>query len=358
MLQSADKVASLICDYLRSRGFVLFIDLPFVFSFWFFENWFFQTKRFSKSFAAVAEEAGLDIEEIPRSKPCLTEILDEWSELRGMFDATSAGRHDDDGLSAPSDLESALSEASRSAPAVDVVSLHSAKSAILCCVFDEHNRLIWGEASRLLHFQDRGDMILGDTTSGGVLSLAVSGSTVFCGTMSGRLFASDHGSDFTALATAHAKYVHRICANKKFLVSASHDHSVMIFDVASKKMLKQLKFPTTCETLCLMNESKLLIGVRESNLLRLVDLENLEDSPVLFNLNAFGDDHVSFNVLDVSVCPANNQLLAVASDRDRVFVYWVSEASSKCQLMATLTGMCSDGMSAARCCFSPCGTLL
>jgi WD40 repeat protein len=144
-------------------------------------------------------------------------------------------------------------------------------------------------------------------------------------------------------------------ANSKYFASASHDHSVFVWDLSTKSLLTQLKFPATCEALCFLSESQLLIGVRESNLLRLLDLADL-DSLSTLNLNAFGDDHVSFSVLDVAPCPADSQLVAIASDRDRVFMYWISK--NRCQLVATLTGANSDSLSAARCCFSPCGTLL
>ena len=81
------------------------------------------------------------------------------------------------------------------------------------------------------------------------LSLAVSGSLVIAGTMSGRLFVSSDAKEFEQLGTVHTKYVHRVCANSRFLVSASHDHTVFVWNLDTRQVLKQFKFSATCEAL-------------------------------------------------------------------------------------------------------------
>jgi WD40 repeat protein len=310
----------LVCDYLRKSGH-------------------------QKAFAALVEEASL--EEISSLKPSLTEIVDEWSELLSMFD--SAQKND---LEYEPDVAGEVGNSCASV-AEDVVSKVSSTSAALCCAFDGTN-LVWGEANRTIHFRDS-DVVLADSTCGGVLSVAVTKGVVVVGTMSGLVFVSRNNVDFVLLSPSHSKYAHRVCVNDKFVVSASHDHTVCIWDLQTEKLQKQLKLSATCEGLCFVGESKLLVSVRESNLLRLVDLDALcEDTElVLLNLNVFGDNHVSFSVLDVAVF---KHLLAVVSDRDRVFVYWLAESS--CRLVATLTGLSTDSLSSARCAFSPCGTLL
>lgn len=310
--------------------------------------------RYTKAFDALVEEAS--IEEVPQSKPSLIEILDEWSMLKAL-----GVPREEVGEAGPPDLASVVG--SNCCPATSMVSSVVSKSAALCCTFDSSNNLVWGEASRLVHFRDR-DVSIPDASSGGVLCLATApGNVVIAGTMSGRLFVSEEGGEFSALASSHSKYAHRVCARGKFFVSASHDRSVFVWDLATKKLLKEWHFPAICEALCFYGESQLLVGVRDSNLLRLFDLSKLCDDPevqpALLNLNAFGDDHVSFSVLDLASFVGNRQLIAVASDRDRVFVYWLTDAAPPtCCLVATLTGMSSDSMSAARCCFSPCGALL
>ncbi len=158
------------------------------------------------------------------------------------------------------------------------------------------------------------------------------------------------------LAPKQAKYAHRVLLNERFVVSASLDHTVRVWSQSDGALVREFRFGATCEGLAFWGRDKLILGVRESNLLSVADLSAPEAEPVTHNLNAFGDDHVTFSVLDVAVCAKCPSLVALASDRDRVFLYWLTDGA--CRLLATLTGMNSDGLAAARVQFSPSGRLL
>jgi WD40 repeat protein len=176
---------------------------------------------------------------------------------------------------------------------------------------------------------------------------------VALGTMSGAVLIIDPATrQVLQTLTLHRKYCHRVYLRNEWLVSVSHDYSVCILRREEKKeykLAKQLKFSSIPEGVGFVeNDEEILVGVRDSNRLRRVRLDEQDDDqdPIGINLSAFKDDHVTFNVLDLAVCPTNSKLVALASDRDRIFVYWVQD--ERCRLMATLTGHTADGMSVAR----------
>jgi WD40 repeat protein len=144
--------------------------------------------------------------------------------------------------------------------------------------------------------------------------------------------------------------------NERYVVSSSLDHTVRVWALSDGVLVREFRFPATCEGIAFWGDDKLVMGVRESNLLTIADLSAAEPEPISHNLNAFGDDHVTFSVLDVAVCAKCPSLVALASDRDRVFLYWMTD--TECRLLSTLTGLNSDGLAAARVAFSPSGRLL
>jgi hypothetical protein len=333
MKPSGDDVVGLVASFLRRNGF-------------------------HKAFEALLEESG--VREVADTRPHLGEIVDEWSELRAIVRGPEAGGV---GETLQVDLGEELSGEAREHVAGHVTGQVAAASAALCCAFDDDGGVVWGEANRTVHFMaadggSRHDVVLPDATMGGILSAAVCGAAVAVGTMSGAVVMLDRFSRAVkqTLAPKQAKYAHRVIVNDRFVASASLDHTVRVWALSDGRMVREFRFGATCEGLAFWGRDKLVLGVRESNLLSVADLADTEAEPVTHNLNAFGDDHVTFSVLDVAVCAKCPSLVALASDRDRVFLYWLTDAS--CRLLATLTGMNSDGLAAARVKFSPSGRLL
>ena len=116
----------------------------------------------------------------------------------------------------------------------------------------------------------------------------------------------------------HKKYVHRICAGKSengfYIVTASHDRSVCVLEFknadSSLVELDVIQFDAIPECVTFKNADVILIGVRDSNYIRYVNLAN--DAPYLvekINVNEMNDDYVSYNMLDIAVCPRDERII-------------------------------------------------
>ena len=315
---------------------------------------FLRKSGFTESLRAFASETGLVLEEVPEeTNPALSELVGEWEQLRAIVSRSSESSE------SAVDLEELLSDVAREKVLKGQKSSVSA-SAALCCAFDAEGELWWGEAGRTLHTGRNGTLQL-SAALGGILCVAVDGESVVLGTMSGSIVVVDRGSRqiVRTLEKAHQKYVHRatIVSGRQLLVTASHDHTVSVWNMADEyRRVQQFKYGAVPEGIA-ASDTRLFIAVRETHLLQAVELDALVGGtaePVGLNVNSLGDDHVSFSMLDVAV--TRNSIVALASDRDRVFVYWVTEGA--CKLLQTLTGMASDSLAAARCQFSQSGRLL
>lgn len=126
----------------------------------------------------------------------------------------------------------------------------------------------------------------------------------------------------------HNKYVIRGIFSPddgRYMVTASYDRTVCIYLMSEQPkytLLKQLgPFIGNVETICFSNDHTLVIGVRDDNYLHYVDLENMQTRRV--NMNATGDDWVSFSPICISVSPDKTHLLCTtdhASGRTILFV--------------------------------------
>lgn len=65
---------------------------------------------------------------------------------------------------------------------------------------------------------------------------------------------------------------------------------------------------------------------------------------------------MSYNILDLAVCPANCKLVAAASDKDRVFLYHID--GDVLSVVSVLVGLKSDGLSQTKVLWSPSSRVL
>ncbi|CAG8527406.1 18916_t:CDS:2 [Dentiscutata erythropus] len=98
--------------------------------------------------------------------------------------------------------------------------------------------------------------------------------------------------------------------------TASYDHTLNIYSLGSSS--------TPTQSLCILPDSSyLIVGIRDSNYLHYVNLQNTKSKPQYFhyfeitkhNMNANGDDWVSFTAMDIIASPNNGgKYLLVATD--------------------------------------------
>ena len=68
----------------------------------------------------------------------------------------------------------------------------------------------------------------------------------------------------------------------------------------------------------MFTDTELIIAVREDHQLHYIDLESLTER--VYNMNALGDDHVSFSALDLALS-ADKQHVLVATDKSRLILF-------------------------------------
>ncbi|KAI9478586.1 MAG: WD40-repeat-containing domain protein [Benjaminiella poitrasii] len=116
----------------------------------------------------------------------------------------------------------------------------------------------------------------------------------------------------------HRKYVIRgLFSPRKgqYIATASYDRTVCIYasneteeGLPNYKLIKQIgPFIGNIETICFTDETTLVIGVRDDNYLHYVNLQSMEQEKI--NINATGDDWVSFSPAYISVSSDGSQLL-------------------------------------------------
>lgn len=114
----------------------------------------------------------------------------------------------------------------------------------------------------------------------------------------------------------HQKYVVRGLfspVDGKYIATASYDRTVCIYvsdetNSPKYRLLKQLgPFLGNVETICFASQEVLVIGVRDDNYLHYLHVPDMSQSKI--NMNATGDDWVSFSPICISVSPDGSQLL-------------------------------------------------
>ncbi|GAA5808858.1 hypothetical protein MFLAVUS_002257 [Mucor flavus] len=134
-------------------------------------------------------------------------------------------------------------------------------------------------------------------------------------------FEADFGEDLEKsgihqVLKDHQKYVVRGIFSPidgKYMATASYDRTVCIYvsdetDTPKYKLIKQLgPFIGNAETICFASQEVLVIGVRDDNYLHYINLTDMSQTKI--NMNATGDDWVSFSPICISVSSDGSQLL-------------------------------------------------
>lgn len=128
----------------------------------------------------------------------------------------------------------------------------------------------------------------------------------------------------------HARYVVGVCwTSPSLLVTASWDSTIAILHATPSSLVthRTLPMPSQATAVALLPTLDLVVvGCKASNYLRLVDPATCQEVGKV-NLNALGDEYVSFYcaALAVSLC---GHMLLVATDQPRVLLLQVGAAGS------------------------------
>lgn len=153
-----------------------------------------------------------------------------------------------------------------------------------------------------------------------MLTTSMDGSSVLVDTS----FEADFGEDLEKSGVHqtfknHQKYVVRGLfspVNGKYIATASYDRTICIYihngesesNLPKYELLKQLgPFLGNVETICFANEDVLVAGIRDDNYLHYIHLPDMHQERI--NMNATGDDWVSFSPICISVSSDRSQLL-------------------------------------------------
>jgi len=150
----------------------------------------------------------------------------------------------------------------------------------------------------------------------------------------------------------HEKYVIRVkwAPNGTLFATASYDHSLTIYRMNSEKsnfeIAKILRFTGQVEAIEFTRDSKQLIAaVRDDNYLHYIDLQTFKQN--LINMNAIGDDVVSFTALDLQISD-NDKYLIVTTDKNRIIMF----CNGTTFQARNFYGIQNDEWSQPRSCFS------
>lgn len=153
----------------------------------------------------------------------------------------------------------------------------------------------------------------------------------------------------------HTKYVVRVAwsPDATRFASASYDKTVCVYaedgsGSGSWRMAHKWLFAGTVECILFVTELSILVSVRDSHLLYLLDLTNYERTDI--NLNPNLDDWVSFTAMDLSLSP-NKKWLLVATDKSKLLVYKLGCSDQ----VRHFYGANNDGYANPRCLWHPTG---
>lgn len=177
-----------------------------------------------------------------------------------------------------------------------------------------------------------------------MLTTSMDGTSVLVDTS----FEADFGEDLEKagihqIFKYHQKYVVRGLFSPhtgKYIATASYDRTVCVYvteaeqDVSEGlpkyKLLKQFgPFIGNVETICFANNTTLIVGVRDDNYLHYINLENMQQERI--NMNATGDDWVSFSPICISVSSDGSQLLCTTDHESGRTILFATGTSRQIQ---------------------------
>jgi COMPASS component SWD3 len=329
---------------------------------------FLEQNGYSKTLAAFKEEAKSAIAEeklVERPQESLTELVNEYvmGQLGSNFDKLSLKRHIDDDISIsgtdnyPQYLYETLSQIHTSniltvrthlLPLTDFIDNDYVPSQV--------PTLVTGSADKTVRITS---LLTGDTIgifshhNGGVLCIdfhpqypnlmltaSLDGSAALIDVVK-----NDKVQTFKDL---HNKPIVRAKFSNDggLFITTSYDHTLNIFEMVSPatpispitpasprspssasptgiryRKLKTMKFPTALEGVAFLPDGQtLVVSMRENNYLHYIDLNTFDIEK--YNMNANGDDHVSFTAMDISPSPHNDgAYILVSTDKSRVILF-------------------------------------
>ncbi|KAI0221418.1 hypothetical protein L0F63_002047 [Massospora cicadina] len=124
-----------------------------------------------------------------------------------------------------------------------------------------------------------------------------------------RLSLWDHHKKFVV----HAKFA----PDGSSFFSASYDHTLVVYKLSGPHNfvpIRTFEFDGNVEAACYTFDSEwIIVGVRDDNYLHYIDVNSLTVNK--FNMNANGDDVVSFTVMDLALAPSGKHVLAATDHR-------------------------------------------
>ncbi|KAI8824040.1 WD40-repeat-containing domain protein [Fimicolochytrium jonesii] len=186
---------------------------------------------------------------------------------------------------------------------------------------------------------------------------------------------SHHVADLTTEAVAqsfsdHAKYVVRalFSPDGAWFATGSYDRSVSIYKrttdagVIPPKFEKvhTAAFPGAVESLCFLptatDPPTLVIGSRDSNYLNYLTLDPSRAYPTTrHNMNANGDDWISFTAMDLRPSPTGHHLACYTDSKAGRIIIFRTHSTIQAR---NLWGVVADGFSQPRCCWDSSGRLV
>lgn len=136
--------------------------------------------------------------------------------------------------------------------------------------------------------------------------------------------------------------------------SASYDHTLVLYrpsDPHHFAPVRTFEFDGNVEAACYTLDSQwIVVGVRDDNYLHYIDLNSLTVNK--FNMNANGDDVVSFTVMDLAISPSGKHVLAATDHRSgRVLLLKLFSG----EIIRNYYGVPQDEFSTPKLCWHPTG---
>ncbi|KAL0031808.1 hypothetical protein WJX79_008498 [Trebouxia sp. C0005] len=223
-----------------------------------------------------------------------------------------------------------------------VDNLHESSVISICCWPGDTSRAVTGSGNGLIQLLDyAGDEFewRHHSQAGGILSLALqpaaehSKMLLLAGSMDGSVTLLDaHTGTVLTRHKAHAKYCVRVrwAPDSSHCVSCSWDHTMAVFthssntDEPSLQLQKSTTYLSQVQDVDFIpgaepSDQLLAVALKNTNYLRLFDVYQLKEHSKV-NMNAMGDDHVSFSASHLAVSPCQRYLL-VSTDGSRIIMF-------------------------------------